>query len=1448
LASAELLETRDSSSDARGVLTREKIVRRPGKYPYVRIEEKVHRDVATGHEHLIGFVAMVADHVIVKLRPGMQERDLEAIAASLNYSIRRKMRAPDLYLVAIGPPRAGKLTEAIDALGGTSGVINYIEPDYIVFASRIPNDPQFAQLWAMNNTGQSETGDGQVIVNTLSPVSYSGNGLTYAGTTGSNGINGLLIDCGIGDVGSFPSGVNGNIALIQRGTLTFAEKTMNAMTAGATAAVIFNNVGGDFSGTLGSSGNWIPVIAVSQSAGTALKNICPTNVAVMNIVSVGNDIHATQAWDVATGSTNVIVAVIDSGVDYTHPDLAGNMWVNQAELNGIPGVDDDGNGCVDDIYGYDFCNSDPDPMDDHFHGTHVAGTIGAVGNNGIGVVGVCWNVRIMALKFLSESGSGADSDAIECIYYAAQNGARILNNSWGGGGFSQAVMDAISAANSAGVLFVAAAGNSAGNNDQNPEYPASYNVPNVIAVAATGSHDELASFSCYGVTSVDLGAPGMDILSTLPTYMTYAMSQNGFSTGYGTASGTSMAAPHVSGALALLESCYPSLTAAQVKGRLLARVDPVTGLGDKVLSCGRLNVFNLVNSGWVGAPAEITVSGMTPDDSAGNGDGDINPGETIVFSPTFVNVGQMDATGVTATLTTGDSILNVLDSTVNIGAIQPLQPITKAAAFRMVVSGSVTNDQRVSVVVTTWHDGGHAVSNLFNFVVVRTRPQAHVEIHFKPGELLADPGRDVVYMIDQTHNKIIAFSMQAGRPVGGVALAGSPRIPNLSSATGSGSGQMAISGDGSTLYVAVSGAGRIQAISLPDMSSQRVFEYSFHPVSLACGWGNKLYASTDDYLGKIRQIDAITGDVLAEFNDGVSDVHQDALLAATADGSGIFVGETGVNVEGSPGYILEFDASSSGTPVLKKRHPFVEEYMTDFAVDENARRIYTVNGAVQTVQVTDMDRGTYDVAWPLAATSGAAVVFNEHLPYVYGACADSDGSHDVRGFSTVDGITAANYKLLQSDSSGKTMMDRHLCVTANGNLLGIKNQSIGDTNQGIEGYRYWVGVIGISNLLVEPINAVIDSSAAAGVAPLTVQFDGSGSSVTGGQIAAYAWDFGDGFTASGAVTSHTYAVAGVYTSVLTITDNYGYSGSTNVVVSCTRPAYTPMVRINFQPGYLSPPSGWAVDGGTAYDGAKGFGWINGTESQLFPFQGSNTNFDMIHRTYMFLYKNQVSYWEYAISNGDYQVTVCCGDPDSTNRQHYVAVEGIPTIDAMQYAAGAFSTGTVTVHVSDGRLTLQFGKIGTTQYGNLNWLTISTNLVPVDADSDGMPDAWEVTHFGNLSARPGDDADNDKVSNYEEFIAGTDPNDRNSHPAVFITCSNDVPVVWFQTIPATNTAWYGIANRFYKLETCTQVTATSHWSTVFGCERIKGAGAIVRQVVPSGDRRRFYRMRSWLDAN
>jgi len=309
--------------------------------------------------------------------------------------------------------------------------------------------------------------------------------------------------------------------------------------------------------------------------------------------TAGADIDATIAWDVFTGSHDVIVGVIDTGVDYLHPDLAANIWTNPGEIPDN-GIDDDGNGYIDDVHGWDFINNDNDPMDDNGHGTHCSGTIGGIANNGIGVVGVSPNVSIMALKFLSAGGSGSSADAIDCLEYATMMGANLTSNSWGGGGSSEAMRLAIEDAGSHNSLFVAAAGNSSSNNDLSPHYPSSYDLDNVVAVASTDHNDELSGFSSYGATSVDIAAPGSSILSTLP------------GNSYGVLSGTSMATPHVSGALALIYGRFPAINALDAKALLLNFADPLTELDGVVLSGARLNAFWPIAEPDSIPPAQIT--------------------------------------------------------------------------------------------------------------------------------------------------------------------------------------------------------------------------------------------------------------------------------------------------------------------------------------------------------------------------------------------------------------------------------------------------------------------------------------------------------------------------------------------------------------------------------------------------------------------------------------------------------------------------------------------------------------------------------------------------------------------------------------------------------------------------------------------------------------------------
>lgn len=316
--------------------------------------------------------------------------------------------------------------------------------------------------------------------------------------------------------------------------------------------------------------------------------------------TAGADVSAKEAWAIQTGDKSEngpLIAVIDTGIDYSHPDLAANMWTNPGEIPG-DGIDNDNNGVIDDVHGYYPGQDSGDPMDGHSHGTHCAGTIGAVGNNGIGVTGVMQDARLMAVKIFSDSGRTSAVDIVKGINYATQMGADITSNSWGGGGRSEAIKGAFEASPA---LHVIAAGNSGYDNDKRDNFPSNYDLDSIVAVAATDHNDTKAGFSQYGATKVDVGAPGKDVYSTI----------NGG--GYASYSGTSMATPHVSGGAGLIMSEYPDASNEEVKARLIYGSDRVDALLDKSVSDGRVNFAASLENDTVapGAPNDFKASNLT---------------------------------------------------------------------------------------------------------------------------------------------------------------------------------------------------------------------------------------------------------------------------------------------------------------------------------------------------------------------------------------------------------------------------------------------------------------------------------------------------------------------------------------------------------------------------------------------------------------------------------------------------------------------------------------------------------------------------------------------------------------------------------------------------------------------------------------------------------------------
>jgi PKD repeat protein len=403
----------------------------------------------------------------------------------------------------------------------------------------------------------------------------------------------------------------------------------------------------------------------------------------------GADIHAAQGWDLQHTATNLVVAVIDTGARLTHEDLVGQFWTNPGEIPGN-GVDDDQDGYVDDVHGINTLTGSGDPTDDHGHGTHVSGIIGATGNNGLGVVGVAWQAQLMELKFLDSQGNGSLSDAITCIDYARTHGAQIINASWGSTTFaSTALHDAIQSARDAGIIFVAAAGNSAGNNDTDPLYPASYNdLDNVVAVTATDRYDQFASWANYGATNVDVAAPGDGIYSCWNTG----------DSAYYTVTGSSMSAAYVSGVCAVVWAHDPSLTYRQVINQVLTTADPLPALQGKCRTAARVDLAKALGAtGASSVTADFTASptsGTAPltvqfnDQSTGPvttwdwnfGDGSAdgssqNPSHTYQTNGTFTATltvtgsdGSTSSARQTITATTGStSALPVL----TIAAIQP---------------------------------------------------------------------------------------------------------------------------------------------------------------------------------------------------------------------------------------------------------------------------------------------------------------------------------------------------------------------------------------------------------------------------------------------------------------------------------------------------------------------------------------------------------------------------------------------------------------------------------------------------------------------------------------------------------------------------------------------------------------------------------------------------------
>ena len=445
------------------------------------------------------------------------------------------------------------------------------------------------------------------------------------------------------------------------------------------------------------------------------------------------DISIEAAWDTQTGA-DIIVAVIDSGVDYTHQDLSANMWTNVAEIPGNR-IDDDNNGYVDDVRGWNFSGNNNNPMDDNNHGTHIAGVIGAKSNNGIGVTGINWNVKIMPLKFMYSGGQGRTSSAINALEYAIANGAKISNNSWGGGSYSQALFDAIQAANRAGHLFVAASGNDGSNNDRTAHYPTSYNLPNIISVGASDNTDSIANFSNFGSQTVDLLAPGVSVYSTIRN------------NGYRSMSGTSMATPFVTGVAALLLAERSDLPLPNLKSAILDNTDTIAAAGNTV-SGGRLNAFSALSAVTALAPV-IPPTDVTPT---------LDPAP--ISAPTTPPT-QPTITEVTIT----PNIINVaIGASAQLSATGGVEPYTwsvdKSAYANIDPDTGVFTGLTVGTVLVTVIDsaGSQSASYLVNLVNMQILPDPFTEVLLAETKILSANGGTGPYLWSVSDTTVVEIT------------------------------------------------------------------------------------------------------------------------------------------------------------------------------------------------------------------------------------------------------------------------------------------------------------------------------------------------------------------------------------------------------------------------------------------------------------------------------------------------------------------------------------------------------------------------------------------------------------------------------------------------------------------------------------------------------------------
>jgi serine protease len=845
------------------------------------------------------------------------------------------------------------------------------------------------------------------------------------------------------------------------------------------------------------------------------------------------DIDAVEAWDNSVGSSDVVVGVVDTGIDYNHEDLAANVWVNPGEIPGN-GIDDDGNGVIDDVHGFNAITGSGDPLDDNDHGSHCSGTIGAVGNNGIGVAGVNWEATIMGIKFLDAGGSGTLEDAIEAIDYAvAQRNAgvnlRVLSNSWSGGGFTQSLLDAILAANDAGILFVAAAGNAASDNDSIPAFPASYDAPNIVAVAATDHNDSLADFSNFGATTVDLGAPGVDVLSTTigNTYQLF--------------SGTSMATPHVAGTATLVLSANDTLTVEELKDALLTSGDPIPALEGITVTGRRLNAANALDE--AGPPIPRFNMSATPPSSI------VSQEETATY-----DIGVTSVAGFTGDVALSVATDPALDATVTITPV-----VTAPGAGTLTVETSQATATGIYNITITGTSGELVKSRT---VSLRVRAFGTVDSAFPSTDTpIAIPDNDptgitstinvqqpidieeIAAEINITHTFVGDLLITLTSPTGTTvtlhdrAGGGADDIHQTFSVPTAFTGEQA-AGDW-TLHV--SDLAGIDVGTLDDWTLHVIgvpgaatFGVSASPASQSAAQGGSAsfdvnVASFGGFAGNVAlsvsSDPALPDGVLALDPDQVTAPGTAALLAfpdcATAPGDYALT----ITGTGDDGTTKTASVTLTVTPANTTTASFPSTDTPIDIPDNTPAGIASSIAVGDDIAITDLSvevniTHTFvgDLVVQLVGPNGAAVTLHDREG---GANDDIHQTYSVPDFAGVS--SAGTWQLLVSDNAGI---------------------DVGTLDS-------WTLNVSGAPAAFPPTAGFTFSGTGVTFAFTDTSTGGGGTCGGGAPIVSWAWDFGDGSTSSEQNPSHTFAAAGDYVVTLTVTDAAGLTGTASQTVSAT---------------------------------------------------------------------------------------------------------------------------------------------------------------------------------------------------------------------------------------------------------------------------------------------------------